>query len=317
MYVHMSQPDTTSAPPASKRKRRKPALSFCRGLVHDLDRADHPISPARHAKATEHNNVNSALISLPAEIRQAILRDVLDDHDLLHQTKINRRTKSLAHVCKTMQCDVQRVAQKWRGRREVLLRERGEERGAFAALIADFMAPVAAAAVALRRQGRRPRRRRLGCIWWDGEMTTGSGGAGDQRQTAGGVTGDPRCGAKKPPPVAPARHILDAGCMPPHEQQRPADPQPALHGAPPITPAVLGYRRPWVETKWAQQSAAEKEAAEVWRQQSRRRSTGSRGMKGEQMQAMAREKAYKVVRQRQRHAHCAQKAAGRRWVMGF
>jgi hypothetical protein len=93
---------------------RKPSLSFCQKLAKSIDDAKHQVQLENRPSAThrlyrnrsQHNN-KTAFISLPAEIRHAILPLVAQDRS---RSPLGfTREKALGLVCKTFQADMEVV----------------------------------------------------------------------------------------------------------------------------------------------------------------------------------------------------------------
>lgn len=129
----------------SKKKRHWNRLSFCQKLARTLENNDRnhtETSAARKQERTRHNNARSPLTSLPAELRQEILYFAIEDEDLLHKTKMKRRARALARVCKTLRDDMHLVQKRWKTRHDQLLRDRDVQRGHFNSYIEDLMAPI-------------------------------------------------------------------------------------------------------------------------------------------------------------------------------
>ncbi|KAK5722202.1 hypothetical protein LTR17_014305 [Elasticomyces elasticus] len=84
-------------------------------------------SSSAFCKRTIHNNSKSPFIRLPPEIRQEILNLSVEDNELNHGTKLKRRSRTRALVCKTMHADMQFVRPRWLARRRRLAVKRKAE----------------------------------------------------------------------------------------------------------------------------------------------------------------------------------------------
>jgi hypothetical protein len=150
--MHGINPSTVF-PKISKRKRDK--KTFCLRFAHMLDHHDqHPhfYDPVAHPDP----NKPSPFLSLPAELRQSILRHVLDEQTI-YDPRPSQQTRDLGNVCRTFAADLIPTMKQW-DKDEAELRVRfGTERAAMSDYIQDLMKPIVHAANALPR--RRPKKR--------------------------------------------------------------------------------------------------------------------------------------------------------------
>ena len=155
MYMHILQKDKALRPFGLKRRRRRSTPSFCQKLAQDLDRADYIRSPTYCQRYTKHNNSQSPLVRLPAELRQEILYNTMDDDDLLSPSEFGRVTTDLSLLCKTSYEDVKIVAKRWRAERFISQQDRDEHRVFWDVLFAEYKTSIKN--IALMSCAQRPR----------------------------------------------------------------------------------------------------------------------------------------------------------------
>ncbi|KAK4553980.1 hypothetical protein LTR86_008821 [Recurvomyces mirabilis] len=106
-------------------------------------------------KRRRHNMRHSPLVKLPAELRQMILYYSASDAELKHGSRLGRRFRTRACICTTLRDEMDIVRRQWLERRRVLREMRVHERpgydNGFGRLMQDYMAPIHAAAVVIRR----------------------------------------------------------------------------------------------------------------------------------------------------------------------
>lgn len=260
MYARMAQPDTQTA----RKRKRKSTHSFCQDLALSLAKADRRPPSAYYTNRIKHNNSKSPFLRLPTEVRQQILLHTLHDREMVHQTKINRHTRTLLRVCKTIRDDMPFVIRAWRELNKILLAERQKERDAFESLIADLLAPVAATS-AVVSQFKRPRQRHLS-VQISGNLTSTVLSPAQQQ-----MFGQPP--RRRPYSTYTSEHSREGNNTPSFDRR--------------------ASGTTWVERRWEQQSAAVKEDAEEWRRKSVRKRMALVEFEGEDMNVMALQKAYK------------------------
>lgn len=132
-------------PMADRKKSLK--LSYCQRLARHLDRFDE--NPG--AWLPELRTPPCHFLSLPLELRQDILYNVLED-DEMGIPRPNSTTRDLTLVCKDFARDIKEVSGLWDRRVTFLRKLHGHEHNAMSALIKDMMSPLEIAAAALSNQ---------------------------------------------------------------------------------------------------------------------------------------------------------------------
>lgn len=192
----------------SKAKRKNSNLSYCQRLIQSLDRADDDnttssthevgktdstlhvhlasnddtICETRKTSKGEAANLpisgpdreqtRVAFLALPAEVRQKILFNTLND-DEISWLELAPQAQSFKQVCRTFKADMEWVAREWQVRKAELTKCRQTEQGIFDFYITDLMAPLKSHAKVLKDRtrlsskgivhaGRSPNRRKGG-----------------------------------------------------------------------------------------------------------------------------------------------------------
>ncbi|KAK5109617.1 hypothetical protein LTR62_006854 [Meristemomyces frigidus] len=139
-------------------------------------------------KRKRHNTRHPPLLLLPPELRQIILALSISPSDLTHITNINRRCRTRSRICRLLDADLHVVRRVWLAQRKQIHESGLNRPKTWSELfVAEFLAPVQAAAKALKSWPAARRKAEIGARRYEARLRRKGGGKERRRAVMCGM----------------------------------------------------------------------------------------------------------------------------------